>query len=75
MYVLGKCKKCGEVTTFDFTDLTVEKAKDVLATTEMGECPGMHVEIGPWSNYYNIDWDNLYNSKEEAIAAKNSIQL
>lgn len=71
MFALGKCKKCGEIVIFDIGDITVNKAKEALSKMRMGECPGMHVEIGMITDYYEINWDKLHVTQEEAKHAQN----
>lgn len=73
MYVIGKCKKCNEVIIFDIENRTVKEAKDLMSKAKMGECPGMHVEIGTWADYYSFNWNNIYENKEDAIDAQTSV--
>lgn len=70
MYVIGKCKKCNKVTVFDIGDRTIEESKELMSFFKMGECPGMHVEIGTWADYYDFDWNNIYENEEDAVVAK-----
>lgn len=70
MFVTGKCKKCGGKPIFDIGDLSVEKAKKIFDERDFGHCDiGWHVEIGKMSDYYEVDWDNLYDSAEKAKEA------
>lgn len=66
MYVNGLCKKCLTQLQFDIGDLSLEEAKAALQRTEMGECPGMHVEMGKMSDYYTMDWDHTFATAEAA---------
>lgn len=72
MFILGTCNKCNHIGVFDVGNRNVEEAKELLSKVEMGECPGFHVEIGSWADYYTFEWNELYSTKKEAINAKNN---
>lgn len=66
MFLGAKCKKCGIDIAFDIGDMPIDKARNILGKMTMGECPGFHVEIGMITDYYMIDYDNIFNTSEEA---------
>lgn len=66
MYIIGKCKKCKELLIFEFEDNDIDKAKEIALKSPIGECPGMHVEIGTYGECYEFDWNNPYEDKNEA---------
>lgn len=72
MYVIGTCKKCGNVSVFDIGNRNTEEGKELMKKSRMGECPGMHVEIGTWADYYSFDWNNLYDTEIKAVEAKDA---
>nr|DAV25290.1 MAG TPA: hypothetical protein [Caudoviricetes sp.] len=69
MYIVGICKKCSQIQIFDFTNMSMEEAIEMVSKTPMSECAGMHVEIGTWSDHYSFCWDSVFESKEKAESA------
>lgn len=66
MYVVGNCIKCRTKIVINIEGMTEDEAKAALAKTDMGECPGYHVEVGKMSDYYKIDWSKKFKTAEEA---------
>lgn len=57
MIITGKCKKCGIRTAFDVGEVSREEGINILKKAQIGECPGFHVEIGTYNDYYNFGPD------------------
>lgn len=73
MFVVGQCTKCRTRFIFDITGLTIEEAKHFIKNTDIGECPGMHVEVGKMIDYYEIDWSRTFKNIKEAEEYKDSL--
>ena len=68
MFLTAKCKICGGKTIIDIADLDREGINKALKEHEFGECPagGFHVEIGKLADYLEVNYDNVFDTEEEA---------
>lgn len=67
MFVTGICKKCCSRVIFNIEDKTKEVVEEWLKQRDFGHCAvGFHVELGKMSDYYILDWDNLFETEDQA---------
>lgn len=68
MFIVGQCNKCKNYGLLDIGEHSRDEVDDFLEKAEFGECSfgGWHVELGKMGEYIELDWDEVYNDKEEA---------
>lgn len=62
MILKGECKKCGVTIKLDIGDRTMQTEEEWNEVEErisnVGECPGHHVELGGMNSYWNVrEWE------------------
>lgn len=68
MYLIARCKKCNEYGPVDIGSLEIEEVKKRLKQIDFGHCSfSFHVEIGKMSDYLEIDYSKIYETKNEVM--------
>lgn len=74
MFIVGQCKKCKSYGIMNIENHNKKEVNDFLKKAEFGECPfgGWHVELGKMDNFIELDWNEIYESKEKAQKVANN---
>jgi len=74
MFISGKCKKCDAKVIFDIADKRREEVELIMKNSDFGECRvGFHVEIGKKADYYELNWNNTFETQAEAKVYNDSL--
>lgn len=67
MYIVGKCKECKGRPIFDIGDSSKEEVRELMKKNDFGHCAvGFHVELGKMADYYELDWNQTFETEEDA---------